>query len=189
MDIRTILIKFKNTHGYYSKNWDSIVSFTQSQKFNENIDIKFENIKNIRFIPYSNKQEFYIETGQVVTKNGDKIPVFQVKVHHNYFLIGINRSAVLQLNESLRMTPSLVRDCIAFFSNLNRNKHHTIRHAVAGVILKTKCDRMEYHLRNFNCTIHFSIIFWFLYNHKKNKNANILPVADCCFLFLHIWHK
>lgn len=103
IDIRTIMNEFKNTYAYYSSNWDSIISFVQSQKFNKNINTHFQDINNIRFVPFSDKQEFYIKVGQLETKNGKNKPVFQVKAHHNYFLIGLDRMAVVKLNESLRM--------------------------------------------------------------------------------------
>lgn len=102
LDVRTIMVEFKNTYGYYSINWDSIVYFAQSQEFNKSINTSLQDLNKIRFIPYSDKQEFHIETGQVEMESGEKKPVFQVKAHNNYFLKDLNLMSVHQLNVKLR---------------------------------------------------------------------------------------
>jgi hypothetical protein len=60
-------------------------------------------IDTIKYVPYTHlKEVFQINAGYITTEVGMKMPVFEVKVHNDTYLKGLNRQMVINLNDEAR---------------------------------------------------------------------------------------
>ncbi len=57
----------------------------------------------LKYVPFSNpREEFQIRAGKIKTLSNAVMPVFEVRVHNNTYLKGLNRQMVINLNDAAR---------------------------------------------------------------------------------------
>lgn len=117
-DIRSSQVLFKQNYNRYTANFDSLIEFirtgelpivnivadpndtTFTKTINDTVgyvkvaDSLFRNrtnfkVENLRYIPYTNNQEFEIEAGYIV-RGGMNVPVFEVKAPYKTYLNGLD---------------------------------------------------------------------------------------------------
>lgn len=117
-DIRSSQVLFKQTYNRYTANFDSLIEFirtgelpivnivadpndtTFTKTINDTVgyvkvaDSLFKNrtnfkVENLRYIPYTDKQEFEIKAGYIV-RGGMNVPVFEVKAPYKTYLNGLD---------------------------------------------------------------------------------------------------
>jgi hypothetical protein len=54
---------------------------------------------SLRYIPYTNKEEFQMETTTINTASGVEVPIFEAKVHNNTYLQGLDEQQIINLND------------------------------------------------------------------------------------------
>ena len=60
-------------------------------------------IDTLKYVPFTNlKEVFQINAGFITTQAKVKMPVFEVKVHNNTYLQGLDRQMVINLNDEAR---------------------------------------------------------------------------------------
>ncbi len=60
-------------------------------------------IDTLKYVPFSNPREtFQINAGYIVTQARVKMPVFEVKVHNNTYLKGLDPQMIMNLNDEAR---------------------------------------------------------------------------------------
>ncbi len=60
-------------------------------------------IDTLKYVPFTNlKEVFEINAGFITTQAKVKMPVFEVKVHNNTFLQGLDRQQVINMNDEAR---------------------------------------------------------------------------------------
>jgi hypothetical protein len=60
-------------------------------------------IDTLKYVPFTNLQEvFQINAGYITTQAKVRMPVFEVKVHNNTYLKGLDRQMVINLNDEAR---------------------------------------------------------------------------------------
>ncbi len=60
-------------------------------------------IDTLKYVPFTNlKEEFQINAGYITTQAKVRMPVFEVKVHNNTYLKGLDRQMVINLNDEAR---------------------------------------------------------------------------------------
>ncbi|MBQ8759845.1 MAG: hypothetical protein IJZ06_00285 [Bacteroidales bacterium] len=117
-DIRSSQVLFKQNYNRYTANFDSLIEFirtgelpivnivadpndtTFTKTINDTVgyvkvaDSLFKNrtnfkVENLRYIPYTNNQEFEIKAGYIV-RGGMNVPVFEVKAPYKTYLNGLD---------------------------------------------------------------------------------------------------
>ena len=117
-DIRSSQVLFKQNYNRYTANFDSLIEFirtgelpivnivadpndtTFTKTINDTVgyvkvaDSLFKNrtnfqVENLRYIPYTDKQEFEIKAGYIV-RGGMNVPVFEVKAPYKTYLNGLD---------------------------------------------------------------------------------------------------
>ena len=117
-DIRSTQVLFKQSYNKYTANFDSLIEYirtgelaivnivpdpndtTFTKTINDTvgyikvIDSLFRNrtnfnVETLRYIPFTNNQEFEIEAGYI-TRGGMNIPVFEVKAPYKTYLNGLD---------------------------------------------------------------------------------------------------
>jgi hypothetical protein len=67
-------------------------------------------IDSLRYIPFTDGEEFELGSGVVETGSGVKVQVFEAKVHNNIFLEGLEKQEIINLNDkaaNLKKFPGL----------------------------------------------------------------------------------
>ena len=121
-DIRSTQVLFKQSYNRYTANFDSLIEYIRSgelpvvniipdpndttftKTINDTVgfvkvaDSLFRgrhnfNVEALRYIPFTNNQEFEIEAGYI-TRGGMQVPVFEVKAHYNTYLKGLDEQRI-----------------------------------------------------------------------------------------------
>lgn len=121
-DIRSAQILFKQTHNRYTANFDSLIQYIQTgvlpvvniipdpddttytKTINDTVgfikvqDSLFKSrtnfdVKNLRYIPYSDNHEFEIQAGYII-RGGMKVPVFEAKAPFSSYLNDLDKQRV-----------------------------------------------------------------------------------------------
>lgn len=79
-----------------------IIRDTQNVLVSDLLKEDIENLNDIRYIPYSEMEEFKLSTDILSINNGRKIPVFEVKAHNNIILNGLDELSIINLNDDAR---------------------------------------------------------------------------------------
>jgi hypothetical protein len=54
---------------------------------------------SLRYVPFTNKEEFQMEAKSFSTASGVEVPVFEARVHNNTYLQGLNKQEIINLND------------------------------------------------------------------------------------------
>ena len=121
-DIRSTQVLFKQSYNRYTANFDSLIEYIRSgelpvvniipdpndttftKTINDTVgfvkvaDSLFKgrhnfNVEALRYIPFTNNQEFEIEAGYIM-RGGMKIPVFEAKAPYSTYLNGLDQQRV-----------------------------------------------------------------------------------------------
>jgi hypothetical protein len=124
-DLRTAEITFKQIHGRYTKNFDTLIDFLRKGKIpvvnikpdptdttftrtiNDTIgyitvaDSLFKKRENfslddIRYIPFTNKEPYKLDAG-TIKKGGVNVNVFEIAADYDIFLADLNKQLVVNL--------------------------------------------------------------------------------------------
>ncbi len=57
---------------------------------------------SLRYVPFTDKKQFELGAGEIVTVSGVSVAVFEAKVHNNVFLEGLDRQEVININDKQR---------------------------------------------------------------------------------------
>ncbi|WP_010420981.1 hypothetical protein [Anaerophaga thermohalophila] len=57
---------------------------------------------SLRYVPFTNKEEFEMEATTIKTASGVEVPVFEAKVHNNTYLKGLDEQLIINLNEEAK---------------------------------------------------------------------------------------
>ena len=137
-DIRSTQVLFKQSYNRYTANFDSLIEYIRSgelpvvniipdpndttftKTINDTVgyirvaDSLFKNrhnfnLETLRYIPFTNNQEFEIEAGYI-TRGGMNVPVFEAKAPYKTYLNGLDpqriRNAAAQ-RENLEKYPGM----------------------------------------------------------------------------------
>lgn len=128
IDLRISQQFYKRQYNKYTANFDSLITFLKNGEiptvrmipdpndttFSKTIydtlgyvkvaDSLFSgranfNINDLRYIPFSDKQEFEIAAGEV-ERGGIKVAVYEIKAHYNTFLKDLDKQLVINLIKS-----------------------------------------------------------------------------------------
>lgn len=137
-DIRLAQLAYKNMNNSYTGSFDTLIDFlkkgeipvvkmvpdptdttfsktiTDTLGYIPVIDSLFGNrkdfdVSSIKYIPFTEKKPFEMAAG-TIEKGGVKVNVFEVKVHYNIFLDGLNKQMVVNLiagREQIEKYPGL----------------------------------------------------------------------------------
>ncbi len=121
-DIRNTQVLFKQSYNRYTANFDSLIEYIRSGELpivniipdpNDTTFTKTINdtvgyikvvdslfgsrtnfdLKSLRYIPFSNNQEFEIEAG-FITRGGMQVPVFEAKAPYEKYLQGLDNQRI-----------------------------------------------------------------------------------------------
>lgn len=121
-DIRNTQVLFKQSYNRYTANFDSLIEYIRSGELpvvniipdpNDTTFTKTINdtvgyikvvdslfgsranfdLKSLRYIPFSNNQEFEIEAG-FITRGGMQVPVFEAKAPYEKYLQGLDSQRI-----------------------------------------------------------------------------------------------
>ncbi len=128
--IRDVQVQYKTAKGYYTASFDTLIDFINTGQlpvikiipdpndttFTKTISeiIGYVYVKdtlfkskdgitpeNLRFIPFSDGQEFEMEAGKIeISKT--MVDVFEVKAHYKYILHGMDRQSIINLRKKLK---------------------------------------------------------------------------------------
>lgn len=57
---------------------------------------------SLRYIPFTNKEEFQMDATTIETASGVEVPIFEAKVHNNTYLKGLDEQQIININDEDR---------------------------------------------------------------------------------------
>jgi hypothetical protein len=74
---------------------DTIFVSVKDSLFNKNFIAD-----SLRYVPFTNKEEFEMEATKINTASGVEVPIFEAKVHNNTYLKGLEEQEIINLNDA-----------------------------------------------------------------------------------------
>lgn len=56
-------------------------------------------VDSLRYVPFTNNQEFEMDATTIKTASGVEVPIFEAKVHNNVYLKGLDEQQIINLND------------------------------------------------------------------------------------------
>ncbi|MFW5835556.1 MAG: hypothetical protein ACOCU3_01240 [bacterium] len=128
-DIRAAQIAYRSIYGEFTGSFDSLIHFINNDSFRVVTAIGFEDedeevvdeevirdtvmvsvrdslfpadyvVDSLRYVPFTGgREEFFLGAGEVMTGSGLEVEVFEVHVHNNVLLQGLNQQLVINMND------------------------------------------------------------------------------------------
>ncbi|MFP4367280.1 MAG: hypothetical protein ACLFQA_09315 [Bacteroidales bacterium] len=128
-DIRAAQIAYRSIYGEFTGSFDTLIHFINNDSFRVVTAIGFEDedeevvdeevirdtvmvsvrdslfpadyvVDSLRYVPFTGgREEFFLGAGEVMTGSGLEVEVFEVHVHNNVLLQGLNQQLVINMND------------------------------------------------------------------------------------------
>jgi hypothetical protein len=127
-DIRTAQLAYRSVYGNFTGDFDTLINFVRNDSFKvvlqigdledslavaegrvirdtvkvNVLDSLFGSrypVDSLRFVPFTGGKKFDIGAGEITTGSGVKVKVFEVSVHNDILLNGLNRQLVINMND------------------------------------------------------------------------------------------
>ncbi len=128
-DIRRAQLAYRSMNGEFTGSFDTLINFIKNDSFRVVMAIGFEDedaevasaqiirdtirvsvrdslfpanyvVDSLRYVPYTGgREEFFLGAGEVMTGSGLSVKVFEVHVHNDVLLRGLDRQLVINMND------------------------------------------------------------------------------------------
>ena len=127
-DIRSAQLAYRSLYGKFTGDFDTLINFIKTDSFKVVMQIgdlddslavaqgriirdtllvsvydslfgKKYPVDSMRFVPFTGGKKFEIGAGEITTGSGVKVKVFEVSVHNDVLLSGLDRQLVINMND------------------------------------------------------------------------------------------